>query len=120
MAKIEVNNDSLIFILNETYQNIQEERALALDRYKLQDENLDSDEQFALQGKTLCDLLKIAADRSNTLLQMGRMIAGILYKDTSLQQSSGLSEEDIKDAVKREVQREINDIDMPGLDETVK
>lgn len=120
MAKVGINSESLLEILNQVQVNIQEERSLALDRYKRQDDELDSDEQFALQGKILCDLLKIAADRSNTLLNMGRMIAGIVYKDASLQQSGGLSEEDIKDAIKRQVQDEISDVDFPDFDDKGK
>jgi len=110
MAKIEVNNESFVNILNQVSQNIAEERSLALDRYKTQDENIDSDESFALQGKILCDLLKIAAERSNALMNMGKLIGSIVYKDLSLQQSSGINEDDIKEAVKRQIQDELNDM----------
>ena len=118
MAKIGINNESFVELINQVRDNIQEERNLALDRYKTQDENLDSDEQFALQGKILCDLLKIAGERSNALLNIGKMIGGIVYKDANLQTSNGLSEEDIKEAVKRQVQNEIDDLnfDTPDLD----
>lgn len=115
-SKIKVNHESFINILNQVAENIKEERGLALDRYKLQDENIETDESFAHQGKVLCDLLKIAAERSNTLMNMGRMIAGILYKDANLQQSTGISEDDIKEAVKRQIQEESSNFDMPDLD----
>lgn len=119
-SKIKVNHESFINILNQVAENIKEERGLALDRYKLQDENIETDESFALQGKVLCDLLKIAAERSNTLMNMGRMIAGILYKDANLQQSTGISEDDIKEAVKRQIQEESSNFDMPDVDDKKK
>lgn len=119
-SKIKVNHESFINILNQVAENIKEERGLALDRYKLQDENIETDESFALQGKVLCDLLKIAAERSNTLMNMGRMIAGILYKDANLQQSTGISEDDIKEAVKRQIQEESSNFDMPDVDDKNK
>lgn len=110
MAKVEVNTESLVTILNQVQENIQEERGLALERYKRQDDNLDTDEQFALQGKILCDLLKIAAERSNALMNMGRMIASIVYKDNSIESSGSFSDDEIK----REIQRQLND-EMNGL-----
>jgi hypothetical protein len=116
MSKIEINNDSFINILNQVAENIKEERNLALDRYKTQDENIDSDESFALQGKVLCDLLKIAAERSNALMNMGRLLAGIIYKDPNIQQtSSSLSDEDIKEAVKRQLQQESDNYDIGDI-----
>jgi len=110
MAKVEVNTESLVTILNQVQENIKEERGLALERYKRQDDNLDTDEQFALQGKILCDLLKIAAERSNALMNMGRMIASIIYKDNSIESSGSVSDDEIK----REIQRQLND-EMNGL-----
>lgn len=110
MAKVEVNTESLVTILNQVQENIKEERGLALERYKRQDENLDTDEQFALQGKILCDLLKIAAERSNTLMNMGRMIASIIYKDNNIESSGSVSDDEIK----REIQRQLNE-EMNGM-----
>jgi hypothetical protein len=119
-SKIGVNQNSFINILNQVAENIKEERNLALDRYKAQDDNIDSDESFALQGKVLCDLLKIAAERSNSLMNMGRLIAGILYKDANLEQSTGISEDDIKEAVKRQIQEESSNFDVPDIDDKNK
>lgn len=120
MAKLEINNESFINILNQVSDNISEERNLALDRYRTQDENLESDESFALQGKILCDLLKIAAERSNSLMNIAKLIGGIVYKDLNMQQSNGLNEDDIKDAVKRQIQSEFDDLDMPDIDGKTK
>lgn len=118
MAKIDINQESLINLLTEVRDNINEERSLALERYKRQDENIDSDEQFALQGKNLCDLLKVAAERSNTLLNMGKMIAGIVYKDLTLQSGGDLSDEEIKAEIKRQIQNETDggDLDLSSSD----
>jgi hypothetical protein len=116
MGKVEINQESLIKLLNQVEENIQEERGLALERYKRQEENLDdSPEGFALQGKNLIDLLKVAAERSNTLLNMSRMIASIVYKDTAMNNSSDLSDDEIKAEIKRQIQSEMDDdsLDIP-------
>ncbi len=118
MAKIEINQESLIKLVNQVEDNIQEERGLALERYRRQEENLDdSPESFALQGKNLIDLLKVAAERSNTLLNMTRMIAGIVYKDSTIQSGgSGIDDDEIKAEIRRQIQNESSssDLDLPN------
>lgn len=115
MAKVEVNTESLVTILNQVQENIKEERGLALERYKRQDDNLDTDEQFALQGKILCDLLKIAAERSNALMNMGRMIASIIYKDNSIESSGSVSDDEIKREIQRQLNEEMNGMNTPDF-----
>ena len=117
MAKIEINQDSLIKLVNQVEENIQEERSLALERYKRQEDGLDdSPESFALQGKNLIDLLTVAAERSNTLLNMTRMIAGIVFKDATLQSGgSNIDDDEIKAEIRRQIQNESSngDLDIP-------
>ncbi len=87
-------------------------------RNRRQEESLDdSPESFALQGKNLIDLLKVAADRSNTLLNMTRMIAGIVFKDSTLQSGgSGIDDDEIKAEIRRQIQNESSsgDLDLPN------
>ncbi len=120
MSKVEINQESLLTILNKVSSNIEEERSLALERYKRQDENIESDEQFAIQSKGLCDLLKIAADRSNNLMAMGRMIAGILFKDANLQNNNNFNEDDIKAEIKKQIHEESISDDLTDFDSNEK
>ena len=42
---------------------------------------------------------------------MGRMLASILYKDANIESSSGISDEDIKREVRRQMNDEMGNVD---------
>ncbi len=108
-TKIELNSENVISQMNQIVENIQEERELALDRFKRQDEKIETNDEFILQGKHLADFLKIASDRTNQLILLTKITAGIVYKDNGIiNSSSGLTDEDVK----REIQKTISELDL--------
>ncbi len=101
---VKIDNESLIEILNLIKQNITEERNLALERFKRQDDMIDSNEQFYLQGRILAEYLRAASDRTDALFNIAKLQAGILYKNASENASSGLN----ADEIQKEIQKLIN------------
>jgi len=81
MGKIEVSEDGIKSLLNNLKDNINEERNLALERFRRQDETIENNEQFILQGKYLVDFLRTASDRTDALMNLTKMISNIVYKD---------------------------------------
>lgn len=99
---IEITLGGLEKLLSKTLSNIQEERDLALERYRRQDEMILTAEDFVLQGKNNSDYLKTAAERTNAILIVAKFIKDITVKDDAGKTpgSGGLS-----DDVKRELEK---------------
>lgn len=89
-------------LLDESLKNMKEERELSLDRYRRQDEQIVSPEDFILQGKFAVDYLKVAADRSNSMIGVAKMLKDIIYKDGSSSESSS-SIGSMNDNMKKEI-----------------
>jgi hypothetical protein len=89
-------------LIDESLKNMKEERELSLDRYRRQDEQIVSPEDFILQGKFAVDYLKVAADRSNSMVGLAKMIKDIIYKDNASGESSG-SSSSMSDNMKKEI-----------------
>lgn len=102
---IDTDKESITKLLNDVRNQSIEERNLALDRFKRQDEVIDNDEQFILQGKLLTDLLKVAAERTDSLLNIVKIQVSIVYKDENSGNGSGLNMSD--DELKKEVQKQL-------------
>lgn len=113
-SKIEINAESVGKILNDALERIIEERNLALDRFKRQDENIDSNEQFIFQGKILAEYLRAASDRTDASINIAKLIAGIVYeKGDGVKNSNGnMSDDDMK----KEIQRQLTETNL--LDDT--
>lgn len=102
---IDTDKDSITKLLNDVRDQSIEERNLALDRFKRQDAVIDNDEQFILQGKLLTDLLKVAAERTDSLLNIVKIQVGIVYKDEAGGSGNGINMSD--DELKKEVQKQL-------------
>jgi hypothetical protein len=89
-------------LLDKSLKNMEEERDLSLERYRRQDESIISPEDFVLQGKFAVDYLKVAADRSNAMISVAKMIKDIIYKDGSGDNSSSNSGS-LNDNFKKEI-----------------
>ncbi len=89
-------------LIDESLKNMKEERELSLDRYRRQDEQIITPEDFILQGKFAVDYLKVAADRSNSMVGLAKMIKDIIYKDGSSSDSL-TSTNSMSDNMKREI-----------------
>lgn len=81
MGKVDISEQGINSLLNILKDNINEERNLALERYRRQDESIENNEQFILQGKYLVDFLKTASDRTDALMNLTKMVSNIVYKD---------------------------------------
>jgi hypothetical protein len=107
MEKIEMSQKGLEKLLDQSLKNFQEERDLALERYRRQDEMMTSAEDFIIQGKNAVDFLKTAADRSNAMLSIAKLIKDVVYKDdnATVQNSGG----GLNDEKRKELLRLIKD-----------
>jgi hypothetical protein len=81
MGKVEISEQGINTLMNMLKDNMNEERNLALERYRRQDESIENNEQFILQGKYLVDFLRTASDRTDALMNLTKMITNIVYKD---------------------------------------
>jgi hypothetical protein len=98
------NYESLLKgLLGKTLKNLEEERELSLERYRRQDETINDPDDFILQGKFAVDYLKVAADRSNAMIGIAKMIKDIVYKDGSGEGAASSSNGSMNDAMKREI-----------------
>lgn len=82
MAKndIDLSKDSFINLLTKYLDNAQEERDLALDRYRRQDDQIITPDDFMLQGKNAVEFLKLASNRSESIFQAAKEIKSIIFQ----------------------------------------
>ena len=94
-------------LIEKFISNAEEERNLALERYRRQDEMIESPEDFVLQGKNAVDFLKTASERSNSLLVAAKMMKDVLYGNG---EGKGKSDnEELTDEMKKEILKQINE-----------
>lgn len=100
----EVNKEKISELFDKFIKNAEEERELALERYRRQDVMIETSEDFVMQGKNAVDFLKTASQRSDAILDAVKLMKDIVYKDdgTSPANSAAFGDElkkQIKDAV---------------------
>ena len=89
MAKeIKMNEDSYLMLLNKVLTNKEEERELALDRYRKADEKMESNDHFVVMGKNAVSYLRLASDTTNDMFSVAKEIKSVIYKDDSQAGSS--------------------------------
>ena len=103
--KLNINKESLESLIDKFVENANEERELALERYRRQDEMIETPEDFVLQGKNAVDYLKTASERSNSILGAAKLIKDILYNSDGEGASSG----GMSDDMKKEILKQIRD-----------
>ena len=97
----ELSKDKVGELFEKFIKNAEEERDLALERYRRQDILIETSEDFVLQGKNAVDFLKTAAQRSDAILDAAKVMSSILYKDASAGSGSpGSSGDDLKKYIK--------------------
>ena len=79
MPSKKLSSEGLEELINKFIVNANEERDLALERYRRQDEAIVTPEDFVLQGKNAVDFLKTASSRSDALLQAAKLIKEVVY-----------------------------------------
>jgi len=91
--EIKIDENSYLMLLNKFLKNKEEERDMALDRYRKADESIVTTENFMLLGKNAAMFLRQASDATNDIMTLSKEIKSILYKDTEGDKStkSGVS-----------------------------
>lgn len=116
MAKeIKMNEDSYLMLLNKVFTNKEEERELALDRYRKADEKMETNDHFVVMGKNAVSYLRLASDTTNDMFNVAKEIKSVIYKD-DVQSSSSLpvNDETMKmliDKIKEQEDSDFNDDD---------
>jgi len=120
MAKeIKMNEDSYLMLLNKVLTNKEEERELALDRYRKADEKMETNDHFVVMGKNAVSYLRLASDTTNDLFNVAKEIKSVIYKD-DVQSSSSLpvNDETMKmliDKIKEQEDSDFSDDDKNQL-----
>lgn len=82
MAKqIKVDVDSYLMLLNKVLVLKEEERELALDRYRKVDEKMETNDHFVVMGKNAVSYLRLASDTTNDIFSVAKEMKSIIFKD---------------------------------------
>jgi len=120
MAKeIKMNEDSYLMLLNKVLTNKEEERELALDRYRKADEKMETNDHFVVMGKNAVSYLRLASDTTNDMFSVAKEIKSVIYKDDSQAGSSlAVNDETMKmviDQIKQSEEAEFGNDDKNQL-----
>ena len=88
--EMKMNEDSYLMLLNKVLTNKEEERELALDRYRKADEKMETNDHFVVMGKNAVSYLRLASDTTNDMFNVAKEIKSVIYKD-DLQAGSTLA-----------------------------
>ena len=98
--KIDVSEESMKDLMQETYNEIVDERNRALTAYKKFSRDINENSDIALVGKITNDLLKIIDSSIEKKLRLIKIQGDILYKSGKPTEGSGvnmtITEEDRK------------------------
>ena len=82
--KIEISKEGYLELINRICKSKEEERELALDRYRKVDDQMESNEHFILMGKNAVEFLKLVASSSNDMANIAKEIKTIVYKEDAV------------------------------------
>ena len=85
--EIKIDESSYLMLLNQIWSNKNEERDLALDRYRKSDEAITNNEHFIMMGKNSAAFLRQASDATNDLANLAKEIKSIIFKESDNQAS---------------------------------
>lgn len=80
--EIKIDENSYLMLMNRVLKNKEEERDLALDRYRKADESIQSNDHFMLLGKNAVAYLRLASDTTNDLANLAKEIKSIVFKES--------------------------------------
>lgn len=80
--EIKIDENSYLMLLNRVLKNKEEERDMALDRYRKADESIQSTDHFMLLGKNAVSYLRLASDTTNDLASLAKEIKSIVFKES--------------------------------------
>jgi hypothetical protein len=96
--EIKIDENSYLMLLNKVLKNKEEERDLALDRYRKADESIQTNDHFMVLGKNAALFLRQASDATNDLANLAKEIKSIVFKenDAGAVASAGQSAEQMR------------------------
>lgn len=94
MKEIKLDESSYMMLLNKILKNKEEERDLALDRYRKADEAMETNEHFFMGGKNAVAYLRLASDTTNDLAGLAKEIKSIIFKDNESNQGGPVGQSD--------------------------
>jgi hypothetical protein len=86
--KVDINEESLKDLMQETYNEIVDERNRALSAYKKYTKDINENTDIALVGKITNELLKIIDSSIEKKLRLIKLQGDILYKNGKIAESS--------------------------------
>lgn len=89
--KVDVSEESMRDLMQETYNEIVDERNRALTAYKKFTRDINENSDIALVGKITNDLLKIIDSSIEKKLRLIKIQGDILYKSGKPAEGSGVS-----------------------------
>ncbi|MEY4573038.1 MAG: hypothetical protein RLZ10_2308 [Bacteroidota bacterium] len=89
--KVDVSEESMKDLMQETYNEIVDERNRALTAYKKFSKDINENSDIALVGKITNDLLKIIDSSIEKKLRLIKIQGDILYKSGKPTEGSGVS-----------------------------
>ncbi len=89
--KVDVSEESMKELMQETYNEIVDERNRALTAYKKSSRDINENSDIALVGKITNDLLKIIDSSIEKKLRLIKIQGDILYKSGKPTEGSGVS-----------------------------
>ena len=114
-TQISVNEESMQKLMQETYNEIVDERNKALILYKRVTKDIDSNSDIALIGRVAKDLLKIMDGAVEKKLKLIKLQSDIIYKTTKTDSSSDnftMTDEDRKwaeEMIEKQKNKELGD-----------
>ena len=94
MKEIKIDENSYLLLLNKILKNKEEERDLALDRYRKADEAMENNDHFMLVGKNAVSFLRLASDTTNDLANLAKEIKSIVFKENDTPQGGSVGQTD--------------------------
>ncbi len=92
--EIKIDEASYLMLLNRILKNKEEERNLALDRYRKADESMQTNDHFMLLGKNAVAFLRLASDTTNDLSNLAKEIKSIVFKESDGANSASAGQSD--------------------------
>ena len=92
--EIRIDENSYLMLLNKVLKNKEEERDLALDRYRKSDESMTTNEHFMLLGKNSAAFLSLASQATNDLANLAKEIKSIIFKESDKSAAGGAIQSD--------------------------
>lgn len=118
---MKVDENTFLSILQDVYTKKDEERNLALDKYRQIEQDLNDAEQFAIMGKQAAAYLEIASKCTNDIKDLAEKIKDIMKRDNEEESSEGgLTDEEkrqLTDIVQGQSKKEKGDGDGENSEE---